>query len=118
MDMTEHEFSALFPIDSAKRHFAARLMSETRSAEATEAYIAHVAHECGVTEVEREVVINEALDRGLVRSTMLETRLCEVTRLRSVACLTATNARKLQAALDEALAVPQNQRVLAELAKR
>ena len=99
MDMTEHEFAALFPIDSAKRHFAARLMSETRSAEATEACIAHVAQDCGLTESEREVIINEALDRGLVCSTMLETRLCDVAGLRNVPCLVATDKRKLQSAL-------------------
>jgi hypothetical protein len=83
---SDYGFVSLFELGSNVRHFAARLLNETRT-EATEANIAVVALECGVTESERDDVIGAALDHGLVRSTQLESRLCDVAGLRSVACL-------------------------------
>lgn len=53
------------------RWFAARLVTETFQIEVPEARIAHIALECRCSEVERETVIGDALDAGLVRSTMM-----------------------------------------------
>lgn len=84
----QQAFLAIFELGSNKRHFAARLLNELRTqGEITEANAADIAHACGLTTAAREDVIGLALDNGLVRSTQLESHLCNIAGMRSVACL-------------------------------
>lgn len=70
---TERQFIEQYPMRSNARHFAARLLNSTRSGEQTEAHIAVVAEQCGVSVEVREEIIGALLDAGLVRGTMLTT---------------------------------------------
>jgi hypothetical protein len=71
--MTAQQFVSQYARGTAVHHFACRLISSTHT-EQTEAHIALVARQCGLSECGREIVIGHALDAGLIRSSVVDAR--------------------------------------------
>lgn len=72
---TASKFLSSYARLTSARQFACRLLTSTLMGEVTEACIARIASECGLSECGKEKIIDAALDAGLVRATIIDAQL-------------------------------------------